>query len=159
MAANVNVTHKMLGARSIVATAVGSRPKLNTVSTSAVNTTAEISAVRVRNSSRRSLRATVQACARTSRIGTAATHGPPVRLGDLVCAAVAPRRVGHEPTPPLKGDVGGELDALVHVVRGQDHHAAGAAQLTQQGAKLAGGGEVESRERLIEQQDLRIVHQ
>jgi len=42
-------------------TAVGSRPKLKTVSTSAVNTTADRNAVRVRNSSTRSLRATVHA--------------------------------------------------------------------------------------------------
>src|SRR5690348_14596282 len=111
MAAKVNVTQRMLGARSIVATAVGSRPKLNTVRTSAVNTTAESRAVRVRNSSTRSLRATVHACASSSRIG----HGPPVRLGDLRRAPPAPGRQLHEPPVVLERHVRGELDALVDV--------------------------------------------
>src|SRR5690348_8142794 len=105
MAANVKVTHRMLGARSIVATAVGSRPKLNTVRTSAVNTTAESRAVRVRNSSTRSLRATVQAWPNSSRIG----HGPPVRGGDLGGAPSRARRQLHEPPLPLKRHVRGEL--------------------------------------------------
>src|SRR5438093_13706269 len=99
----------MLGARSIVATAVGSRPKLNTVRTRAVNTTAESSAVRVRNSSTRSLRAMIHACASSSIIG----HRLPVRLGDLGRPAAAARRVVHEPPPPLKRDIGGELDPFV----------------------------------------------
>src|SRR3989440_8379832 len=106
MAANVKVTQRMLGARSIVATAVGSRPKLNTVRTRAVNTTAASRAVRVRNSSTRSLRATVHACPNSSRIG----HGPPVRLGDLRRAPCPPRRQLHEPSVPLERHVRGELD-------------------------------------------------
>src|SRR5690349_13053764 len=113
MAANVKVTQRMLGARSIVATAVGSRPKLNTVRTRAVNTTAESKAVRVRNSSTKSLRATVQACPSSSRIG----RGPPVRLGDLRRASGSPRRQLHQPPLPLERHVRGELDTLVDVVR------------------------------------------
>src|SRR5438270_628339 len=113
MAANVKVTQRMLGARSIVATAVGSRPKLNTVRTRAVNTTAESRAVRVRNSSSRSLRATVQACASRSRIG----HGPAVRLRDLARPPSTARGHLHEPPVPLERHVRRELDTLVDVVR------------------------------------------
>src|SRR6266540_6311253 len=121
----------MLGARSIVATAVGSRPKLNTVRTSAVKTTADKSAVRVRNSSTRSLRAMVHACASSSAIA----HRPAVRLGYLGTGARAPRGVVHEPAALLERDIGGELDTLVHVVRREHEHAAPprAAQLREQG--------------------------
>src|SRR5256884_2273957 len=132
MAANVKVTQRMLGARSIVATAVGSRPKLNTVRTSAVNTTAESSAVRVRNSRIRSLRASVHAWPSSLRIG----HGPPVRRGDLVSAPFPAGRQLHEPPLPLKRDVRGELDTLVHVVRREHQHAPPAPQLPQQAPQL-----------------------
>src|SRR5438128_728186 len=110
----------MVGARSMVGTAVGSRPKLNTVRTSAVNTTAEMRAVRVRNSSTRSLRATVHACTSSSPI----EHRPPVRLGDLGRPPPAPRREMDEPSATLERHVGRELDPLVHVVRRQYQHAA-----------------------------------
>src|SRR5260370_1156299 len=63
----------MLGARRSAGTAVGSRPKLNTVSTRAVNTAADRTAVRVRNSSTRPLRATTPAPSSSSAIG----HGGP----------------------------------------------------------------------------------
>src|SRR5256884_5696595 len=97
MAANVKWTQRMLGARSIVATAVGSRPKLNTVRTSAVNTTAESRAVRVRNSSTRSLRATVHACPRSSRIGYRSAVG----RGDLGGGPPPPRpRPARPPLAP-----------------------------------------------------------
>src|SRR2546423_5865033 len=147
MAANVNVTQRMLGARSIVATAVGSRPKLNTVRTSAVNTTAESRAVRVRNSRTRSLRATVHAWPSSSRIG----HRPPVRRGDLGGAPLPAPCQMHEPPLPLKRHVRGELDTLVHVVRREHQHAAGAAQLRQQVAELGRSGEIEPGERLVQE--------
>src|SRR2546427_47526 len=113
IAAKVNVTHRMLGARSIAATAVGSRPKLNTMRTSAVNTTAERIAVRVRNSSTRSLRASVHAWRSLSPTG----HRPPVLFGHGAGRAAAARPKGHEPAALLKRDVGGELDAL----RSEEH--------------------------------------
>src|SRR5439155_1127160 len=119
IAANVNVTHRMVGARSMVGTAVGSRPKLNTVRTSAVNTTVETIAVRVRNSSSRSFRATVHAWANSSSIG----HRPPVRLRDSGGFPPAPRREVNEPAVPLERHVGSELDPLVDVVRRQHDHA------------------------------------
>src|SRR2546425_12136516 len=104
MAANVKVTQRIVGARSRVDTAVGSRPKLNTVSTRAVNTTAETMAVRVRNSSSRSLRATAHACRNSSAIG----HGAPVGCGDLGGGARSARRGVHEPPPALeRGGPGG----------------------------------------------------
>src|SRR5438034_5118516 len=65
IAAKVKVTHKMLGARSTLETAVGSRPKLNTTSTSTTKTAAERIAVRERNSTSRSLEATAQAWRRS----------------------------------------------------------------------------------------------
>src|SRR5207245_6701060 len=123
IAANVKVTHRMVGARSMVGTAVGSRPKLNPVSTSAVNTTAETSAVRVRHSSTRSLRATAHACVRRSPIGPS-HHRPPVRLRDLRGPSPCTRREVHEPAPPLERYVGRELDPLVPVLRRQPEHAA-----------------------------------
>src|SRR2546425_4064249 len=105
MAANVKVTQRIVGARSRADTAVGSRPKLNTVSTSAVNTTAETMAVRVRNSSSRSLRATAHACRNSSAIG----HGAPVGCGDLGGAPRFPPR-GEDETPPApERDAGGGL--------------------------------------------------
>src|SRR2546426_10356818 len=116
MAANVKVTQRIVGARSRADTAVGSRPKLNTVSTRAVNTTAETMAVRVRNSSSRSLRATAHACRNSSAIG----HGAPVGCGDLGGAARSARREVHEPPASLERDVGGELRTLIHV-RSEEH--------------------------------------
>src|SRR5437867_8904210 len=109
----------MLGARSIVATAVGSRPKLNTVRTSAVNTTADSTAVRVRNSRSRSLRAIVQAC--RSVLPTGRPPRPPrpprpshpdrspVRLRDLGGAVRSARGEVHEAAAPLERHIGGEL--------------------------------------------------
>src|SRR5438034_4145391 len=114
----------MVGARSMVGTAVGSRPKLNTVRTSAVNTMAETRAVRVRNSSSRSLRATVHACASSSPIGPRAPNRPPVRLRDVGGPPPCARRKVDEAAAPLERDVGRELDPLVDVVRRQHEHAA-----------------------------------
>src|SRR5438094_6091188 len=113
----------MLGARSRVDTAVGSRPKLKTVRTSAVKTSAETIAVRDRNSRVRSLRAIVQAC-RNSSPTASASDRTTVRLGDLRGAAPAPRRELHEPPTELERDVGGELHAFVDVVRRQHQRAA-----------------------------------
>src|ERR1700740_2287607 len=101
----------MLGARSTVATAVGSRPKLNTVRTSAVNTAAETSAVRERNSSTKSLRAITHARRRASPTGAPPAVGGP----NLRRAARAARREVHEAAPRLERHVGGELDPLIHV--------------------------------------------
>src|SRR3989475_4925605 len=162
IAANVNVTHRMVGARSMVGTAVGSRPKLNSVRTSAVNTTAETRAVRVRNSSTKSLRATVHACAISSPIRLLPPNRPPIRLRDLGGASPSTRREVDEPAAPLERYVGRELDPFVHVVRRQHDHAtsgASTAQLTEQRPELGGRGEIEPRERLVEQEDGRIVDQ
>src|SRR3989442_10415529 len=155
MAAKVNVTHRMLGARSIAATAVGSRPKLNTMRTSAVKTTAERIAVRVRNSSTRSLRASVHAWRNVSPTG----HRPPVLLDHRAGRAGAARPQGHEPAPLLKRDVGGELDALVHVVRREHHDPPRAGELREQAAELGRRREVETREGLVQEQHPRLVQQ
>src|SRR5437879_8445312 len=115
----------------MVGTAVGSRPKLNTVSTRAVTTSAATIAVRVRNPSTKSLRATVHACRSRSAIHPPSSpsspslfrHRPTVLLGDLGGAAAAARRELNEPAAPLERHYAGELDALVHVV-GREHDAA-----------------------------------
>src|SRR5438552_2574917 len=120
----------MLGARSIVGTAVGSRPKLNTVSTNAVNTTAERIAVRVRNSSNKSLRATTQASFSRSSTGDRLA----VRLGDLRARTPGPGAQLHEPAAMLERDVGRQLNAFVHVVRGNHNDTALPHELREQPA-------------------------
>src|SRR2546422_2883679 len=161
IAAKVNVTHRIVGARSMVATAVGSRPKLNTVSTSAVNTSADTRAVRVRNSSSRSLRATVHACRSRSVIGLPLPlplpHRATVLVGDLRRPTRAPGSEVHEPATPLECHVGGERDALPHVVCRQHDDAAGALEPGEQRAELRRGCQVEPRERLVQQQHPRLV--
>src|SRR5207253_8930518 len=84
---------------------------------SAVNTTAETRAVRVRNSGSRSLRATIHACASSSPIGPRAPNRPPVRLRDVGGPPPCARRKVDEAAAPLERDIGRELDPLVHVVR------------------------------------------
>src|SRR5882762_4222079 len=120
IAANVNVTHRMLGARSTAATAVGSRPKLKTINTSTVNTTAERIAVRERNSISRSLRARRQAWRHTSATG----HRAAIVVRDRRGAASRPRRELHEPSGPHERHVGGELRSLFDVVRHEHGDAA-----------------------------------
>src|ERR1051325_2148456 len=163
IAAKLNVTHRMLGARSIVATAVGSRPKLNSVNTSAVNTTADSTAVRVRNSRSRSLRAIVQAWRRVSATSgpprSSRPNGAPVGFRDLGRLVRPAWREMHEAPAPLERHVGGQFGPFVHVVRGEHDHPAGATKLGEQGANLRCRREVEPRERLGEEEPLRVVHQ
>src|SRR2546425_10038516 len=108
----------------MVGTAVGSRPKLNTVSTRAVNTSADTMAVRVRNSSTRSLRATLHACRSRSAIGPPSPSPPPFRHrttilpGDLGGAPAAAPPALNEPAASLERPHARELHALVHVVGG-----------------------------------------
>src|SRR6266850_4908125 len=154
MAANVNVTQRILGARSTAATAVGSRPKLNTSKTSTVNTTAERIAVRDRNSTSRSLRTTCHAWRRMSATG----HRPAVRVGDLGRAAPAAGREVHEAARPHERHVGRELGPLFDVVRDQDGGAASRSLLGQEPPELFGRRAVEPREGLVEQQHARIVN-
>src|SRR6266576_3541514 len=102
----------MPGARARTAVAVGSRPKLNTISTSTVNTSVETNAVRLRSSITRSLRAISHACRNRSDMA----HRPPVGLGDLRRRAPRSRRVLHELAAHLERDLGRQLGALLHVV-------------------------------------------
>src|SRR6266566_2145133 len=155
IAAKVNVTHKMLGARSTAATAVGSRTKLKTISTRTVNTTAERIAVRERNSTSRSLRARRQAWRNTSATG----HCPPVGGGDLGGPTPAAGRELHEPAPSHERDVGRELGSFLDVVRHEHRDATLGRLLGQQPAELFGRRAVEPGEGLIEQQHTRIVDQ
>src|SRR3989442_15883459 len=102
MPAKLKVTHRMLGAIADVGTAVGSRPKLNPTRTRAVNTAADRIAVRVRNSSSRSLRAMVHACRSSSATG----HRPTIGCGDLGRPARVARRALHEAAAVQEGDLG-----------------------------------------------------
>src|SRR6266705_3897563 len=148
MAAKVYVTQRMPGARSSTAVAVGSRPKLNTISTSTVKTSVETNAVRLRSSITRSLRASAHAWRSRSDM----THRPPVRCGDLRCPATPPRRVLHELAAHLERDLGGELGPLLYVVRRDHHRAASRRILGQETPEAVGRCEVEARERLVQQQ-------
>ena len=65
----------------------------------------------------------------------------------------------HETAAPLERHVGGQFDPFVYVVRGEDDHPAGATELGEQSANLPRGREVQPRERLVEEQHLRVVHQ
>src|SRR5947199_10473305 len=108
----------------MVGTPGASRPKLNRNSTSALTTSAGTMAVRVRNSSTKSLRATVHACRSRSAIHPPSSpsspslfrHRPTVLLGDLGGAAAAARRELNEPAAPLERHYAGELDPLVPAV-------------------------------------------
>src|SRR3989454_627170 len=150
----------MVGARAMGRAAGGSRPKIETVRTRGGKTTAGTKGVRERNSSTKSLRATVHACRSRSAIHPPSSpsspslfrHRPTVLLGDLGGAAAAARRELNEPAAPLERHYAGELDALVHVV-GREHDAAArTAQLSQQRAQRRRRLEVEPGERLVEQQ-------
>src|SRR6266568_1701436 len=137
----------MLGARSTLETAVGSRPKLNTT------TAAERIAVRDRNSTRRSLAATVQLWRRSSGNRIA------ILLAHLHRPATRPWREMHEPARAHEGDVGREARALLDVVGHQHRRPSRAGMLCQQPAQRLRRDAVEASERLIEQQYGRIVQE
>src|SRR5258705_4130188 len=130
----------MLGARSTAATAVGSRLKLNTRSTRIVNTTAERIAVRERNSTRRSLRASSQAWRHTSPTG----HRPAAGVGDLGGAASLAGCELHEAPRSHERDVGRELGSLFDVVRDEHRGAARRGLLGEEPAGIFGSAAVEA---------------
>src|SRR5437899_11606365 len=90
IAAKVKVTRRMLGASTRLETAVGSRPKLNTIKTRTTNTTADRIPVRERNSTSRSFDAAAQAWRRLLDDGIA------ILLRHLRWPASAARREMHE---------------------------------------------------------------
>src|SRR6185295_18340197 len=151
IAASANVTHRTLGARSVEESTVGSRAKLNTTSTSAANTTAESSAVRLRNSARMSLAAITRASRRAS-----GTDPLPIarqegfeRAGLRLVAHPAPLdQHGH---PCRHGPDLGQM-------MGHDHEAEslGTAGLEHSAQPVRRGG-VERGERLVEQEHPRRV--
>src|SRR2546423_2002467 len=153
IAANVKVTQRMLGARSIVETAVGSRPKLNTMSTSTTKTTAERIAVRERNSINRSLDATVQA----SR--TPLSNGIAILLAHLLRPASGARREMDEPAGAHECDVGRELRPFFDVVRNQDGGTTSFHHLAQEPPQSRRRGTIEPGEWLVEQQHLGVMDQ
>src|SRR5580765_1210841 len=104
----------MLGARSTLEIAVGSRPKMNTTSTSTTKTAAERIAVRERNSTSRSLEATAQAWRR--RLGDRIA----IVLAHLFRTATGARRKVYEASRAHERDVGRELRPLLDIVGHQD---------------------------------------
>src|SRR5512145_2913718 len=116
----------MLGASTRLGTAVGSRPKLNTIRTSTTKTTADRIPVRARNSTNRSLAAIVQAC--RSSLG----NGIAILLRDLRRISAAPRRQVHESPRAHERDVGREPRAFLHVVGDQHRRTARRGMLREQ---------------------------
>src|SRR5260221_7670435 len=143
----------MLGASTRLETAVGSRPKLNTIKTSTTKTTAERIPVRARNSTTRSLAATVQAC--RSRSGDRIA----ILLRDLLRSTAGARREMHEPAGAHEGDIGRELRSLFDVVCHQNRRTTLFHRIAQKAAKSFSRDAIEAGERLVEQQDCRVVHQ
>src|SRR6266576_5449326 len=143
----------MLGTSTTLATAVGSRPKLNTISTSTTNTAADRIPVRERNSTSRSLDATVQAW--RSRLGDRTA----ILRRDLLRSTAAARREMDETAGAHEGDVRRELRSLFDVVCHQNRRTTLFHHVAQKAAQRFGRNAVEARERLIEQQDRRVVHQ
>src|SRR5258706_585693 len=143
----------MLGTSTTLETAVGSRPKLNTISTSTTNTAADRIPVRERNSTSRSLAATVQAWRSRSGDRTA------ILLRNLLRSTAGARREMDEAAGAHEGDVRRELRSLFDVVCHQNRRTTLFHHVAQQAAKRFGRDAIEARERLIEQQDRRVVHQ
>src|SRR5205809_6335625 len=153
IAAKVKVTHKMLGARSTLEAAVGSRPKLNTTSTSTTKTAAERIAVRERNSTSRSLEATVQAWRRS--LGDCIT----IVLAHLLGTSPAPRSEMREAARAHECDVGRGLCTFIDIVGHQDGSPAFGGILAQQLPQLLGSHPVETGEGLVQEQDARVMDQ
>src|SRR5439155_1207091 len=89
---------------------------------------------------------------------------PTLLLRDSAAFPPAPPREVNEPAVPLERHVGSELGPLADVVHRQHDHAtcrapAPAAQLAEERPELGRRREIEPRERLVEEQDGRIVDQ
>src|SRR5204863_3716644 len=143
----------MLGARSTLETAVGSRPKLNTTSTSTTKTAAERIAVRERNSTSRSLEATVQAWRRS--LGDCIA----IVLAHLLGTSPGPRSEMREAARAHECDVGRELRTFIDIVGHQDGSPAFGGILAQQLPQLLGSHPVETGEGLVQEQDARVMDQ
>src|SRR5712691_7202239 len=143
----------MLGARSALETAVGSRAELNTTSTSTTNAATESIATRERNSTTKSLAATAQAWRRRSGDRIA------ILLPHLLRSSAGARREMHEAAGAHERDVGREPGAFLHVVRHEHGGPSGRSVLPEEAAERFGRDAIEARERLVEQQDRRVVCQ
>src|SRR6266566_772713 len=159
IAAKVKVTHRMLGAMSTAATAVRSRPNLNASKTRMTKAAAETMPVRARNSTSRSLRATRHAYFAQSGTRGGASDRAAIGVGNVARVTAGPRRELHKAAVAHERDVGRELRSLFHVVRDEHRGAAGGGVLRQEPTESLARDPVESRERLIEQQHMRVVHQ
>src|SRR5882762_7222256 len=153
MAAKVKVTHKMLGARSTLETAVGSWPNWNTTNTRTTKTATERIAVRERNSTSRSLEATVQAWRRSLGDRNA------IVLAHLLGTAPGSRSEMREPASAHECDVGRELRTLIDIVGHQDGRPAFGGILAQQLPQLLGSHPVETGKGLVQEQDAGIMDQ
>src|SRR6266576_261627 len=143
----------MLGTSTTLETAVGSRPKLNTISTSTTNTAADRIPVRERNSTSRSLDATVQAWRSRSGDRTA------ILLRDLLRTTAGARREMDETAGAHEGDVRRELRSLLDVVCHQNRRTTLFHHVAQKAAQRLGRDAIEAGERRVEQQHRRVVHQ
>src|SRR6266566_3901612 len=125
----------MLGTSTTLETAVGSRPKLNTISTSTT------------------LAATVQAWRSRSGDRTA------ILLRDLLRTTAGARREMDEAAGAHEGDVRRELRSLFDVVCHQNRRTTLFHHVAQKAAQRLGRDAVEAGERLVEQQNRRVVQQ
>src|SRR5258706_7098082 len=134
----------MLGTSTTLETAVGSRPKLNTISTSTTNTAADRIPVRERNSTSRSLDATVQAW--RSRSGDRIA----ILLRDLLMITAGARREMDEAAGAHERNFRRELRSLFDVVCHQNSRTTLFHHVAQKEAKRLGCDAIEARERLVE---------
>src|SRR4051794_15834407 len=153
IAARAKVTHRTLGARSLAEIAVGSRAKLNTTSTSAANTSAESSAVRLRSSARTSLPAITSA----SR-----SHSGTDQL--LIARREGVHRARHRlvagpASLDQHGNPGGHLPGLTELVGHQYDSEALLPAAAELGPKPLARGGIQGGERLVQQQQAGAVQQ
>src|SRR5712671_1192477 len=143
----------MLGARSTLEIAVGSRPKLNTTSTSTTKTVAERIAVRERNSTSRSLDATAQAWRRSlgDRIAVVLAH--------LTRSAPGARSEVHESARAHERDVRRELCPFLDIVGHKDGSPSFGRLFAQKLAQLLGSHSIQAGKGLVQEQHPGVVDQ
>src|SRR5665647_1304062 len=122
---------------------------------SSANTTAEKNALRVRNSIARSFRAISQASRNTSAI---LRHQLPVAIPE--CLPVQSGRfVGHDnPAAIHDRRVSRKREPFVHVVRHENDCGAAPPEIVDQIGKCSRTEQVETRERLVGENYLRVVN-
>src|SRR5574341_891686 len=155
IAAKVNVTHSAPGATATALTAVGSRAKNNTASTSTANVMDDTNAVLVRHSTARSL----PAIAIAARSSSAMSGDLAIARGDRLRAPPGHRLHCRQATPDQEPDGRHHAQQLGQLVRGDQQRAAPGPQPGQHLQDLGAGGVVQPGEGFVQQQDIGVVQQ